>query len=111
MTGFSCPPPLMPAPVVSTEAPIRNDGWFPDIDPAELRAFAEDVLGDLRGHLLAFQPVPQLRIPVAAKKEKIGMEGLPLLDRDAVHEEVFPLADAVLLPADGDDRVGVLFGH
>jgi len=38
MSGFSCPPPLMPAPIVSTEAPIRNDGWFPDIDPAELRA-------------------------------------------------------------------------
>ena len=38
MSGFSCPPSLMPAPIVSTEAPIRNDGWFPDIDPAELRA-------------------------------------------------------------------------
>lgn len=29
-----------PTPAVNTEAEIENDGWFPDIDPAELRKAA-----------------------------------------------------------------------
>ncbi|TCP95157.1 head completion protein GPL [Sphingomonas sp. PP-F2F-A104-K0414] len=38
MNGFGCTPSLIPAPVVSTEVLIRNDGWFPDIDATALRS-------------------------------------------------------------------------
>jgi hypothetical protein len=38
MSGFGCAPSIVPPPVASTEAPIVNDGWFPNIDAIALRA-------------------------------------------------------------------------
>ncbi|WP_066725188.1 head completion/stabilization protein [Sphingomonas pituitosa] len=46
MSGFGCPPILTPPPAAPDAAPIFNDGWFPDIDPAELRK-ARRIPGDL----------------------------------------------------------------
>lgn len=37
MTDYSCTPSIIPAPAAPSEPLITNDGWFPDIDPAELR--------------------------------------------------------------------------
>ncbi|WP_165831143.1 head completion/stabilization protein [Sphingomonas pokkalii] len=37
MSGFACTPELKPPPAAAGAAPIVNDGWFPDIDPADLR--------------------------------------------------------------------------
>lgn len=37
MNGFACTPVLTPPPAAPDGAAIVNDGWFPDIDPADLR--------------------------------------------------------------------------
>ena len=37
MSGFNCTPSIIPPASTTVEAPIANDGWFPDIDLASLR--------------------------------------------------------------------------
>jgi hypothetical protein len=37
MSGFACTPILTPPPATPDGAPIGNDGWFPDVDVADLR--------------------------------------------------------------------------
>lgn len=36
--GFNCAPSIIPAIDTTPEAIVTNDGWFPDVDPAQLRA-------------------------------------------------------------------------
>ncbi|AOH83613.1 head completion/stabilization protein [Sphingomonas panacis] len=38
MSGFVCTPSIIPPASTTVEAPIANDGWFPDVDVASLRA-------------------------------------------------------------------------
>ena len=47
----------------------------------------------------------ELRLTVAADEEHGGRERLAVLGVDAVDEQALALVDAVLLAADGDDRV------
>ncbi|MHA6717889.1 head completion/stabilization protein [Sphingomonas sp. RS6] len=37
MNGFACTPVLAPPPATPADAPIVNDGWFPDVNVADLR--------------------------------------------------------------------------
>lgn len=37
MAGFNCTPSIIPPPSTDVEPLITNDGWFPDVDPAEFR--------------------------------------------------------------------------
>lgn len=39
MNGFTtgCAPTITPAPAAAAEATIVNDGWFPDIEPSQIR--------------------------------------------------------------------------
>jgi len=37
MNGFACGPILTPPPAAPDGAPIVNDGWFPNVDPVDLR--------------------------------------------------------------------------
>ena len=46
-----------------------------------------------------------LRLAVAAGEEHRRRERRAVLEREAVDEQALALADAVLLAADGDDRV------
>src|SRR5262245_45516202 len=47
----------------------------------------------------------KLRLAVAADEQDRRRKRLPVLGIDAIDEQALTLADAVLLPADGDDRV------
>lgn len=38
MSGFNCTPSIVPPVSSEVETPIANDGWFPDVDLASLRA-------------------------------------------------------------------------
>src|SRR6266545_2557625 len=72
---------------------------FPDPD-----FVAEDVLDDARGDL---DLRLQVRLAVPAQEEERGMERLALVRLDAVDEQPFALADAVLLATHRDDRVAL----
>src|SRR6266545_8382591 len=72
---------------------------FPDPD-----LVAEDVLDDARGDL---DLRLQVRLAVPAQEEERGMERLALVGLDAVDEQPFALADAVLLATHRDDRVAL----
>src|SRR5262245_40453755 len=76
---------------------------------ADDHLLTEDVSGHLRRHLGALERVAELRLAVASEHDQVGMEGLPLVMRQAVDEQTLAFAHAVLLPADRDDRVIVRF--
>ncbi|WP_010545991.1 head completion/stabilization protein [Sphingomonas elodea] len=46
MNGFACGPILTPPPAAPDGAPIVNDGWFPNVDPVDLRK-ARRIPGDM----------------------------------------------------------------
>jgi hypothetical protein len=69
----------------------------------ELRA--EHVLGHPGGDLRAGELVAEARLTVPADQQHLGLEGLAFLHRQPIDEQPLALADAVLLPADLDDRV------
>ena len=70
---------------------------------------AEDVADNARRHL---RPRRERPGAVAADEQHARLEGLALVRADAVDEQPLALADDVLLPAHGDDRVAVgLRGH
>src|SRR5207248_6951024 len=69
---------------------------------ADPHLLAEHVVDDARRHRRRGREVG---LAVAADEQDARLEGLPGLRLDAVHEEPLALLDAVLLAADGDDRV------
>src|SRR4029079_18389496 len=70
---------------------------------------AQHVGRDLRGHLRALERVAELGVALAAQHDEVGVKRLALVVRQAVDEQALALADAVLLSAEGDDRVTVRF--
>jgi hypothetical protein len=53
---------------------------------------------DARGHDAVFRR--QVGLPVPAEHQHPGLEGLALVDPEALHEQLLALPDAVLLPSD-----------
>src|SRR5207253_4031603 len=66
---------------------------------------APHVTDDPCGHEAGLRP--QVGLAVAAEKEHVRRERLPLVGAEPVDEQPLPFVDAVLLAADGDDRVAV----
>jgi hypothetical protein len=56
--------------------------------------------GDLGRHLDALQPIPELRAAVTPEQEQVWMKGLALVVGQAVDEQAFAFAHAVLLTSD-----------
>ncbi|SDA21517.1 head completion/stabilization protein [Sphingomonas sp. NFR15] len=90
MSGFNCTPSIVPPASTVIEAPIANDGWFPDIDlaslreamrlrdsvtPARLRTSALDAIITVGNQLVAWQARQ-----VAAGYASLGAVPAPILD-------------------------------
>ena len=69
---------------------------------ADPELLAERVTDDARGHRRGRREVG---VAVAAHEEHARLEGRTFVGLEPVHQQPLALADAVLLAADGDDRV------